>query len=44
MKAYDFISNSLAIPGDFLHAVEQRLGDIFIYNVRLFLFDQFFLI
>ena len=42
MKAYDFISNSLAIPGDCLHAVEQRLGAIFIHNVRLFLFNQFF--
>ena len=42
MKAYDFISNSLAIPGDCLRAVEQRLGAIFIHNVRLFLFNQFF--
>ena len=44
MKAYDFISNSLAIPGDCLHAAEQRLGAILIHNLRLFLFDQFFLI
>ena len=38
MKAYDFISNSLAIFDDCLHAVEQRLGVIPIHNLKLISF------
>ena len=38
MKAYDFIFNSLAILGDCLHAVEQRLSAIPIHNLRLIFF------